>query len=145
MLVLEMRTVFLIAFVVFLLACARKPEYMEAPVSGNEIVIDTSTLSGKIPVFYTLHMDGRRYDFFVQAIKGEVRSFIDACFRCAPEQKGFRVSGNRLRCRACDESFPLESLEGIGSCYPVPLGGSLRGSSYIINKEELIRKTRFPL
>jgi len=131
--------------VLFLLACDRKPEYMEAPVTGDEIVIDTHELSDKIPVFYTLNRDGMRYDFFVQSVRGDVRSFVDACFRCAPEQKGFKVSGNRLRCRACDESFSLENLEGIGSCHPVTLEGILRGSSYIIKTEELIRKTRFPL
>ena len=118
---------------------------MEAPVVGDQIVIDTNSLSGQTPVFYTMYRDGKRYDFFVQSVGGEFRSFIDACYRCAPEQKGFKVSGNRLRCRACDESFPFKNLEGIGSCYPVPLGGALKGSSYIINTEELIRKTRFPL
>ena len=140
-----MRAAAIIIVLILISGCARKPEYTEAPVIGEEIIIDTGALNGKTPVFFTLHHDGRRYDFLVQSVKGEVRSYVDACSKCAPKKKGFEVAGRKLRCRACDQSYPLDNLSGIGSCYPIPLEGVHRGDSYIINKANLIKKTRFPL
>ena len=125
--------------------CARKPEYRPAQVERDNIVVDTSILEGKTPVFFTYQNEGKRYDFFVQSVEGEVRSYVDACFKCAPKKKGFETTGSRLKCRACQESFPLENLSGIGSCYPIPLSGEVQGDRYFIKVDHLIEKTRHPL
>jgi uncharacterized membrane protein len=141
----SMRAAAIFMSIMLITGCAKKPEYREAPVAEGEIVIDISSLKGKTPVFFSYHQDGRRYDFLVQSVEGEVRSYVDACFKCAPKKKGFEASGNRLRCRKCGESFPLENLSGIGSCYPIPLNGEVRGDIYVIKIEQLIEKTRYPL
>ena len=140
-----MRALTITIMLMLLSGCATKPEYPAPPVSGDEIVITASSLAEMTPRFYSYSKDGKRYDFFVISINGEVSSYVDACFECGPKKKGFVKDGRRLRCKYCGESFPLESLTGIGSCYPIPLEGEEIGDRYIISIEQLIRKTKYPL
>jgi uncharacterized membrane protein len=140
-----MRAAAILIILILITGCVRKPEYREARVEAGRIVIDTGTLKGKTPVFFTYRHEGKRYDFLVQSVKGEVRSYVDACFKCAPKKRGFETSGSRLRCRACGESFPLDNLNGIGSCYPIPLRGERQGNIYVIKIEHLIAKSKYPL
>jgi uncharacterized membrane protein len=135
----------LIIMAVLLISCTHKPPYSEAPVVSDEIRIDITGTGQKLPAFFSVHREGRRYDFFLQIIDGEVSSYADACLKCAPQRKGFRVEGGRLACNACGESFPLDELSGIGSCHPIPLKGELKGNTYAIKVAELIKKTRYPL
>ena len=135
----------LIFIAIMIMGCTRKPEYPKAPVSDNNVIIEIKTLKDMTPVFYTLHSGGKRYDFFVQSIGGEVTAYADACFKCAPKQKGFRIEGRKLYCNSCGESFRLDSLSGIGSCYPIMLKGQLRDGAYIINVDDITSKTRYPL
>lgn len=137
--------IILILLGITLAGCTKKQHYMEPPVSGEQVVIPVSSLMDMKPAFYSLTREGKRYDFFVQSVKGEVAAYIDACFKCAPKQKGFRVEDGKLHCNACGESFRLDSLSGIGSCYPLPLSGEVKGADFHISIEEIVRKTRFPL
>jgi len=140
-----MRNTAIFLVLILITGCARKPEYREAPVVKDEIAVSISTLTGKTPVFFSYIHEGKRYDFFVQSVDGEVRAFVDACFKCAPKQKGFETERGRLRCRACGESFQLENLSGIGSCYPIPLSGELREGTYFVRIDQLFAKSRYPL
>ena len=145
MLKLNMKYACIIFIAIMVMGCARKPEYPKAPVTDDNVIIEIKTLNDMQPVFYTLQSEGRRYDFFVQSINGEIAAYLDACYKCAPKQKGFRVEGRKLHCNACGESFRLDSLDGVGSCYPLTLKGEIIGGNYLIKVSEIIRKTRYPL
>ena len=140
-----MRALTITIMLMLLSGCATKPEYPAPPVSGDEIVITASSLAEMTPRFYSYRKDGKRYDLFVISVNGEISSYADACFECGPKKKGFVQDNRRLRCRYCGESFPLESLSGIGSCYPIPLEGEVREGKYVISIVQLIRKTKYPL
>ena len=140
-----MKMTIIILVTLTLIACVQKPEYAPISVVGNEVAIDISLLKELVPTFYTYKHKGKRYDFFVQSSGGEIKAFIDACFKCGAERKGFEITGKRLKCRSCGESFPLNSLSGIGSCYPIPIQGQLRGDTFYIKTSTIITKTKYPL
>lgn len=132
------------AAALLLWACASKPEHQEAPVSGDEVRIALSTVKEEAPEFYSLGGPGEaKVDFFVLRVKGRVEAYLDACARCFARKKGFRPGRGKLICNACGVSYPLDSLEGTGSCYPLPLAGEVRGDEYVIKKEELLKARKF--
>ena len=140
-----MRRTALIIFLI-LFACAQKPAYTETRAEHGEIRLDTTELAAGEVAFYSFHMGGKRFDFFLQKLGADdIQSYIDACFKCAPQRKGFTVREQRLYCGACGESFPLDKLNGIGSCYPIKLPGDLRDGIYIIKVQDLTRKMKYPL
>lgn len=140
-----MKTAVIIFASLTLLACVQKPLYAPAPVVGDEVAIDISKLKDLVPEFYSYEHKGKRYDFFVQSSGGEIAAYLDACFKCRAERKGFETTGKRLRCRSCGESFPLNNLSGIGSCYPISVQGKLRGNTFYIKTSTIRNKTKYPL
>lgn len=129
---------------VIVLSCAKRPEYLEPTLSGDRVVVDIKGLKESGPVFYTLHHNGKRINFFVVKIKDDIQSYFDACQRCYPKKLGYRMSEEYVVCRACNMRHPLYSLEtGIGSCYPIVLKGRVEGEMYIIDKEIIIAGSRF--
>lgn len=139
------RNVAALAVAAFLFcACASKPAYQEAPVSGDYVRIVVSSLKEATPEFYSLGDPGEgRVDFFVLRIQGRVESYLDACARCGAKKKGFRVERGNIVCNACGVSYPLDSLKGVGSCYPLPLEGEVRDDLYVIEKEELLKARKY--
>lgn len=135
----------IIAALLLAASCTSKPQYPTAPTSADEIRIDISSLAEYSPRFYSIEHGGKRYDFFIQSAGGAIESYIDACIKCSPQRLGFRVEDKSLICKACNEGYPLGNLNGIGSCYPIPLPGMRTGNEYVIKLSDLIRKTKDPL
>lgn len=125
--------------ILLIASCAKKPVYPDAPVSGETITIDTKTLKEEAPVFYSLRHKGKRIDFFVVKMKGEVQSYFDACAKCYPEKLGYRADRQFVICKKCDIRYSIESLKtGFGSCYPIALRGKAEGDRYLIDKKSVI-------
>lgn len=135
----------IIAMLLLAAACTSKPGHQAAPVRGDEIRIDISGLMELTPRFYSVEQGGKRYDFFIESAGGTIESYIDACIKCSPRKLGFRVEDKSLVCKACNESYPLDELQGVGSCYPIPLPGKLIGNEYVIKLSDLKRKTKDPI
>lgn len=127
-----------------LTSCAKKPAYPDAPLSGETITIDTKSLKESSPVLYSLRHNGKRIDFFVVKMNGDIQSYFDACAKCYPEKLGYRVDGKYVVCKKCDIRYSIESLKtGIGSCYPIALKGKTEGDKYIIDKKAVIEGEKF--
>ncbi|RMG04285.1 MAG: DUF2318 domain-containing protein [Nitrospirae bacterium] len=123
---------------VALTTCVSKPEYPSPPVRGGSVVVKTAGMKAGEPVFYTVKIDGVGVSFFVLKLDGTIRSYLDACMKCYPHKKGYRVDGFYLECRYCGVRYPLDNLDqGVGSCYPIPVNGKLNGNEYIISLSEL--------
>lgn len=125
--------------ILLLASCAKKPAYPDAPVSGETITIDIKTLKEEAPVFYSLRYKGKRIDFFVVKMKGEVQSYFDACAKCYTGKLGYRADKQYVICKKCDIRYSIESLKtGFGSCYPIALRGKAEGNRYRIDKKSVI-------
>lgn len=130
--------------VLFLLAsCTEKPAHQPAQISEDNVSIGLSALKEGKPVFYSYHHEGGRTDFFVLLVNGVPESYLDACFKCSPRKKGFSFKDGNVICNACGESYPVDSLKGVGSCYPIPLKGRTEGGRYVIEASDLIKAGRF--
>lgn len=127
----------LLAISLLTFACARAPSYPEATEREGKVIISLEGMEGATPRFYTYREGGETVNFFVLLVNGSVEAYLDACAKCGPKKRGYRVSGEDLVCNACGVSYPLDSLRGIGSCHPIALNGTTEGGYYIINKSEL--------
>jgi uncharacterized membrane protein len=124
-------------------ACEKKAAYPGAPVSADEVRVVLAHLEESLPVFYSFGHDGKRVNFFVIKANGVVGSYLDACRKCSKRKKGYRFVDDRLECIACGESYPPARLNGVGSCYPIPIKGSLQGRHYAIKVSELIKARKY--
>ena len=137
---LDMRKMMLVlAAVVLVLSCSRKPVYPEAPVYQGSVRIDLGMLAEKKPVFYTFYAKKKGINYIVVKLHDGVESYFDACVKCYPKKIGYMFDGDRLICRTCDVRYPLENLkEGIGSCYPIKLPGRVEAGFYLIDENDLM-------
>jgi len=120
------------------------PSYIAAPFNGYTSEIDVSTLMPKQPRFYSLSIDSKKISFFLIKVNGEIQSYFNACRECYPKKLGFSFEEGYMKCRSCNERWPLESLrDGIGGCYPIPLKGVLKGDKYVIPREALVEGMKF--
>lgn len=127
-----------------LFACAQRPEYPSPPIRGGSVVVATGGLKIGEPMFYTVELDGVGVSFFVLKIDDTIRSYLDACMKCYPHKKGYRVDGFYLECRYCGVRYPLDNLDqGVGSCYPIPVKGELMGNEYVISFSELKKAVKY--
>lgn len=139
----------IVAFLLLVCSCSGKPVYPAAPFERGSVRINIADLVEKKPVFYTYREgDKRGINFFVLKLDGEVQSYFDACAKCYPKKKGYRLTGDRLDCRACDVTYSVYDLkDGIGSCYPIKLKGKLEGRTedgfYVIDREDLLKGERY--
>ena len=127
----------IIAFAVS--SCSKMPAYEKAPLnSAGDVAINIKTLGEKVPEFHTYLLDGRRIDFFLIKVSGDIQSYFDACAMCYPKKLGYRVEGNRIVCKACNLRYMAGELKtGLGSCHPIPLPGRVENGFYIITKDAL--------
>lgn len=123
-------------------SCSRKPEYPGVS-AAEDIAIDEQSLKQGIPVFRSFASEKGSIDFFVIRTSKGVESYFDACKKCWPKKLGFRYEEGRMVCRACQEGYPVDRLDGIGSCYPVRLLGKLEAGKYIIRKEAILNGAGF--
>jgi uncharacterized membrane protein len=125
-------------------SCSGEPSYTQAPFNGYTSEIDVSVLVPKQPRFYSLSFEKKKISFFLVKVNGEVQAYFNACRECYPKKMGFRLEYGHIKCRSCNEWFPIESLrQGIGSCYPIPLKGDLKGDRYVITRETLLEGVKF--
>jgi uncharacterized membrane protein len=114
-------------------ACGRQPSYPEPQRIGNDVVVDIGTLSPDVPRFFTYHYAGKKINFFVIRVDQKTLGFLDACARCYPAKKGYRFEQGELVCRECSMRFPVQGIEqGVGSCVPIRIEGSVRDGRYTI-------------
>jgi uncharacterized membrane protein len=96
------------------------------------------------PSFYSLSIENKKISFFLVKVNGGIRAYFNACRECYPKKAGFSFEEGYIKCKACNERWPLESLQdGIGSCYPIPLRGNLKGDKYVITREALLEGIKF--
>jgi uncharacterized membrane protein len=134
-----MRYFFLILFAASLLSsCNNQPSFKQISFDGSRAEADIKNLADKQAEFYTINIDGRKINFFIVMINGDVQSYFDACLTCYPKKLGFRFKDNGVICKTCDVGYPVDTLkDGIGSCYPIKLKGSRENDKYVIDKEDL--------
>ncbi|MBF0559022.1 MAG: DUF2318 domain-containing protein [Nitrospirae bacterium] len=134
----------LLCLMCILTSCTGAPSYIQAPFNGYTSEIDVGVLMPRQPMFYSLSVENKKISFFLVKVNGEVQAYFNACRECYPKKMGFRVENGHIKCRSCNEWFPVESLQqGIGSCYPIPLKGELKGAKYVITKETLLDGVKF--
>lgn len=104
-------TLSLIMVIAFTSSCNRKPGYRSAPFNGRDVVISMKTLREKIPEFYTMVLDGKKINFFLVKINGDVQSYFDACPMCYQKRVGCRVEGEKIVCRACNLRYSIYDLK----------------------------------
>lgn len=120
-------------------SCSRMPAYEKAPLNGaGDIAINVRSLKEGVPEFYTFDSAGKRIDFFLIRVNGEIQSYFDACAMCYSEKLGYRVVGGEIVCRACNLKYTADELKtGIGGCHPIPLPGRTENGSYIITPDSI--------
>jgi uncharacterized membrane protein len=127
-----------------LVSCTKGPSYIQAPFNGYTSEIDVSTLMPKQPQFYSLSIEGKMISFFLVKVNGVTQSYFNACRECYPKKLGFSFEEGYVKCKSCNERWPVESLqEGIGGCRPIPLKGVLKGDKYIITREAIMEGMNF--
>ena len=134
-----MRYLFVILFAASLLSsCNNQSSFKQISLDGSIAEVDTKSLIDNQPEFYTVTLDGRKINFFVVMVNGEVQSYFNVCLTCYPKKLGFRFKDGGVICRTCNVSYPVDSLkDGIGNCYPIKLKGLRENDKYVISKEDL--------
>lgn len=124
-----------------LISCSSSSTHPAPPVRDGVVAVKAAELAEGKPVFYTLAIDSDKVSFFIVRIDGKIESYLDACRKCYPYRKGYRIDGKTLECVYCGVHYPMKDLkEGLGSCSPVILPGGQEGGEYRI-PVETIRET----
>jgi len=121
-----------------LLSCAKKDQYPIVTQSDGKIKIDVSDLKEGVPKFLSYKEKDKTINFIIIKTGGKISSYFDACLKCYKKKQGYKYDDGWLLCKACGIRYPVESLEGVGSCYPIPIEGRLEGNLYIIKSETLL-------
>ncbi len=133
-----------VAVVLLLWACSRLPSYELPPVKGQYVVIQVEALPLNTPKFYTYQDGSRRVNFFVVRTDKTTEAYLDACMRCYPHKKGFRVEGFFVVCRYCSSRYPIDKLKaGLGTCYPISLRSELKEGQLYISLKSLKEAERY--
>jgi uncharacterized membrane protein len=128
-----MSALLIAASLVLFISCTRQPSYPPPPMSGQDVVLDVSTLQLEIPQFYTYQYQDKPISFFVLKLQDRVLSFLDACVTCNPHKQGYRYDDGFVTCRYCNMKFSIYTLEkGLGSCYPIKVEGRMENGKYLI-------------
>jgi uncharacterized membrane protein len=114
-------------------ACTRQQKYPAPAVSGDEVVIEVSSLKTGTPSFYTYRYKDKNINFFVLRMDEEVQSYLDACASCYPHKLGYRCEDGSMICRNCGLKFSVHQLKkGLGGCYPIWIKGRFENGKYRI-------------
>jgi uncharacterized membrane protein len=131
-------------FILFtLLSCAKKDQYPIVAQSDGKIKIDTSDLKEGLPKFLSYKGKNKTINFIIIKTGRKVSSYFDTCLKCYPKKRGYKYDDGWLLCKSCGIRYPIESLDGIGSCYPIPFEGQLEGNLYIIKLETLLSGSKY--
>ncbi len=133
-----MKQLVAICFLMLLSSCNIRSSYQHMPYDGRQVSIDIRTLKEAAPAFYSVIIEGKRINFFVVLLNGEVSSYFDACNECYKKKRGYRWDEGSMICKTCNVRFPFDKLDtGIGGCYPIRIRGSRKGDAYILDKEAI--------
>ena len=126
-------------------SCSKKPVYPEARFDDRNVRIELRNLIENKPVFYTFRAaNGKGINYFVLKLNGDVQSYFDACAKCFPKKLGYLPVKDRLLCRVCDIEYSVYDLkDGIGSCYPIKLKGTIERGYYLIDKNDLLQGAKY--
>jgi len=134
---------FLCTSVIFY-ACSRDHKHQSAPYDRGKVRININLLEEGVPVFYSFGEGDESIDFFVMKVKDEIHSYFDACNDCYQGKLGFRFEDGTLICNICNVSHPFRVLkDGFGGCHPLRLKGTLAGTVYEIDKEDLMQGKKY--
>ncbi|RME67842.1 MAG: DUF2318 domain-containing protein [Nitrospirae bacterium] len=134
----------IVVAVLLLWACSKPPVYKHPPVKDDYVVVDTAELKVNSPEFFSYRADKKYINFFVIKTEHTVEAYLDACMKCYPHRKGFRVEGFFLVCRYCGSRYPLDKLKaGLGTCYPIPLKAEKKGQFLYISIKTLKQAERY--
>jgi uncharacterized membrane protein len=139
-------TVYIAGLVLVFLAagCAAEPPYLPVEPGGEVVIVDTSVLPEKTPLFYRMPVAGIDVIFFIVKADGVVDAYFNRCAACKSKKLGYFTDGRYVICRVCNERLPVDKLkEGVGSCYPFRLAGRTAGGQYVIAKEDVRRGRRY--
>lgn len=118
---------FLIALLILLsfLSCANESAVFTEVPEGQDVVLAAGDLVDNVPRFYRQKVGADEIEFFVVKIGGVPGAYLNRCRKCFASGRGFSFDAPLLRCRTCNETFPVESVStGIGSCFPIHIKGT---------------------
>lgn len=142
-LIILLRTTALLLCCSTALHCAEEQAFKSIKPANDEIIISHDKPEG-IPDFYRAEIDGRKIDFFVVSLNGQLMIFLNRCRKCFNSGLGFRFEDGLIRCRACNVTYPVKEISrGIGSCYPISVKSRSEGRYIRIKKEDLIQAYTF--
>jgi len=125
-------------------ACSRLPTYDPPEVKGQYVLVSLKDLPLHSPKFYTYSTGHKSINFFVVKTEHSVEAYLDACIKCYPHKKGFRVEGFFIVCRYCGSRYPMDNLKrGLGTCYPIPLKAQRKGDFLYIEISTLKDAERY--
>jgi hypothetical protein len=138
MILVRLFALLVISVVIALTACSKKEDFIIISNAEKGISFKIAGMVEKKPVFYKAEFKDSEFEFFVIKINGEVRTFLNRCRKCYGSGLGFSFDETHVRCLACNEKFPIEEIvDGVGSCYPIPLKSSVQGDTIYIKIEPL--------
>ncbi len=118
--------------IILLTACSKHTTYPKATVSGDEVTIDVLSLKPDAPRFFTYNSGNKNINFFVIKIDNEVLSFLDECVSCK-SNLGYTFSHGHFTCKECGTEYSVSEVKnGIGTCSPIRIPGTLRDGKYYI-------------
>lgn len=130
--------------VILVLSCKKGTSYKEPHFDGTNYVIDISMLQESQPEFYAPSINNKRVCFFLIRVHGEVQSYFNACRECYPKKLGFYLDNGYIACKSCNVKYPVEALkDGMGSCYPIRLKGSVIDNRYIITRDAMMAGVKY--
>lgn len=108
----------------------------KVPDNDQNIVINVEQLSGKKPRFYEINAGNKKIEFFVVKLDGQPGAYLNRCRKCFNSGLGFSFEEDTVRCKTCNEKFPLSELPtGVGSCHPIRVMGILNGGKFVIERK----------
>lgn len=123
-----------------ILSCSSKEPLQTVQEQGSTVSLPVRNLSEKKPVLYKTTIDKTSIEFFLVKINNEVSLYLNRCRECFSSGKGFGFEGENVRCRTCNEIYPIaEIANGIGSCYPIKVPGKIRGDNYVFEKTDVFK------
>ena len=121
-------------------------KYEKVTASNGTVTLWAAKLADGKAHFYKFEDGGKEITFFaVKAADGSVKTAFDACDACYKSKKGYEQQGDKMNCKNCNQKFAINRLgpNATGGCNPGYLPHQLKGSSILINVDDLKGGARY--
>lgn len=126
------------------ISCKDKVSHPAPAVSGEDLIVDISSIEDSVPRFFRFTVSGNVVTFFIVKNGERIESYLNACKKCYSYKMGYRLDGSHVVCNYCNVRYPIDSLrQGIGSCHPLVLPGKRRGTAYHIKLSDIEEAVKF--